>query len=160
MDPVSQSNTIDDRRHKVNDIKQGRDAVQHAELLVQRGHLLAVRLRVPAPLAILLLLLPPLADARRRSRQQDEPIRQPGDKGRRKRDKSAPSVGRVEEAAQATRGAEWAPARQREGEDDRKRCLQAKVPREGLGLEIRELKLGEVFELDYGGDASLGSEAC
>lgn len=129
--------------------------MQHTKLLVELGHLLAVRRRVPAPLAVLLLLLPPLDDACRRSRQQDEPVRQTGDKGCGQRDQGAPSVGRVKEAPETTRGSERAAAWQRRREDDRECRLQAEVPGEGLGLEIGELEPGEVLELDDGGDAGL-----
>lgn len=48
--------------------------MQNAKLLVECSHFLTVWRRIPAALAILLLLLPSLNDARLRSRQQDEPV--------------------------------------------------------------------------------------
>lgn len=129
--------------------------MQYAKLLVKLGHLLAVRRRVPAPLAVLLLLLPSLDDARFRSRQEDEPVCEAGDKGCRQRDQGAPSVGRIEEAPQTTGGSEGTTARQRRREDDRKRRLQTEVPGECLGLEVGELEPRKVLELDDGGDAGL-----
>lgn len=128
--------------------------MEHAKLFVKRRHLLRVWLRVPASLAILLLLLPPLHDACLGCREEDDPVRQAGHERGGQRDQRTPPVGRVEKARKAARGPER-PTGQREGEDSGQSCLQAEVPGEGLGLEVGELQDREGLELDDGSDACL-----
>lgn len=98
VNPAGQGNTIYNGGHEVDHIKQRRNAMEYAKFLVESSQFLGVWWRIPAPLAILLLLLSPFNDACFGGRKENDPIRQTGHECGGQRKQCTPSIGRVEKA--------------------------------------------------------------
>lgn len=130
--------------------------MEHAKLLVQRGHLLGVWRGIPASLSILLLLLSFLHDACFGRRKEDDPVRQAGQEGGGQRDQCTPPISRVKKAGKPARWPER-PTRQSDSKYSGQNGLQTEVPGKCLGLKVGELQDGESFELNNGAEACLGN---